>query len=121
MKLAHRQFAQSVQLLEKSDRMNNGAIPLAADTSYTSPKIDCEHWAWIIGTCYADQKGRLKCQFSEDDGEHWDGEHESVQYEAEDRMVFAFEVAAQWGRLVFVNDNRDQNKFRLHVQLRRGI
>lgn len=121
MKLGERKFAQVTTLLEKSDKISNGATPLAANTSYTGPKIDCEHWGWVIGTCYSDKNGTLKCQFSEDDGEHWDGEHNPVAYKAGDRMVFAFEIASQWVRLVFENGAQDQTVFRLHTQLKRGI
>ena len=118
---AQRRSQETVQQLEKSGIANNGAVPLAANTSYTSPKIDCEHWGWLIGTCYADKDGELKAQFSEDDGENWDGEHAVIAYTAEDKKIFAFEVLGNAGRLVFTNGAQDQTKFRLFMQLKRTI
>ena len=121
MELSKRRFVEEVQLLEKSDRISNGAVPLAAGTSYTGPKLECKHWGWIIGTCFADQNGQLRCQFSEDNGEHWDGEHGQIPYKAGDRLVFAFEAVGELARLIFENGNQDQEVFRLFTQLKRGL
>jgi len=69
--------------------------------------------AYIIGSCYSDQSGTLKVQFSPD-GTNWDVEEE-ISYTGGTKMGFSVEVVCPYCRIVYTNGATDQTVFRLYT------
>lgn len=94
--------------------LDSTETPLAANASYTGPPKDCIGYRTVRGSCYADQAGTLRVQFS-GDNLLFDSE-ETFAYAAGERLGFIVDVVNRYVRLVFENGAADQTVFRLSMR-----
>jgi len=89
------------------------STPLGGNETYTGDSVEVGlNKDYLVGSCYADQDGIVKIQFSKD-GTNWDVE-ETRDYTATEKLGFRIHLMDEYARVVFENGSSDQNTFRLH-------